>query len=121
MLPQSPQAVTYRAFIIHGSINLTAFELILLLEGWLAKDPTVVIQRVSMTIDKDCAVAISSLADEECLPRNNSTQPPIPQGGSQGTIGTIIAGTMVAGGALVILTGISILIIVHTAKKQKKR
>ena len=92
----------------------------MLLEGWLAKDPTVVIQRVFKTIDKDCAVAISSLADEECLPPNNSTQPPIPQGGLLATIGTI-AGTMVAGCALVTLTGISILIIVHTAKKQRKR
>ena len=86
----------------HGSINLTAIELIVLLEGWLAKDPTVVIHGVLMTIDKDCAVAISSLANEECLPRNSSTQPPFPQGGSLATIGTI-AGTVVAGGALVIL------------------
>ena len=90
----------------------------MLLEGWLAEDPTVVIQRVLMTIDKDCAVAIPSLVDEECLPQNNLTLPPIPQGES---ITGTIAGTMVAGGALVILIGISILITVCTAKKQRKR
>lgn len=117
--PQSSQAVTYRAFI-HGSINLTAFDLIVLLERWLVMDPTIVIQRVLMAVDKACTVAISSLADEECLPLNNSTLPPIQQGSLATIIGTI-SGTVVAGGALVLLTGISILAIVHIAKKQRNR
>ena len=117
--PQSPQAVTYRAFM-HGSINVTAFELILQLERWTAEEPSIVVQRVLMTVDKACVVTIPSFIDDECLLNNNSIQPPSKQPSE--SFATIIAGTTVAGGAVAaVIFGMSVLVIVHMCMVKQRR
>ena len=63
----SPQAVIYRA-ILHGTANATSTVLISHIKQWIAEKPTVTVQRVLLTIDGSCSVAISSLTDKEECP-----------------------------------------------------
>ena len=63
----SPQAVIYRA-ILHGTANATSTVLISHINEWIAEEPTVTVQRVLLTIDGSCSVAISSLTDKEECP-----------------------------------------------------
>lgn len=61
--------VTYRA-IIHGTASTTATELISQIEQWTAQGSIVTVQRVVLTVDGSCTVALSSFADDECQARN---------------------------------------------------
>lgn len=116
--PESPQAVTYRAFI-HGATHATSYELIMQVERWIAGEPSIVVHRVLMAVDKACVVAISSFVDEECLPRPTSPQSPIkPQ---NKPYGSVIAGAIVATTTALVTIGIGVLIIVCVVKSHQRQ
>lgn len=94
----SPHAVTYRAFI-HGTSNATAYELTVQIGWWTSKGQDVVVQRILLTLDKTCAVTLSSFNDEECLLSTTSTQISSIKSSSAIIVGTTI-------GAVVVFIGI---------------
>lgn len=67
--PASPEAVTYRA-TLHGTTNTTSAQLIPYIEQWTAEGAAITIQQVLLRVDGSCAVAVSSLLNDECQKRN---------------------------------------------------
>ena len=75
--PASPQAVTYRA-VLHGTANATSSQLISQIEQWTTEGGTITVQRVLMTIDGSCTVAISSITEKEECPSLEMESPSSP-------------------------------------------
>ena len=101
----SPQAVIYRA-ALRGTANATITELISHIEQWIVEEPTVTVQRVLLTIDGLCSVAISSLTDKAECP-SNSIQSQNPSS-FESNIEIIIGGLV----SLVVVTIIAAIVIV---------
>ena len=93
--------VTYRA-IIHGTASTTATELISQIEQWTAQGSIITVQRVVLTIDGSCTVALSSFADDECQARN------IDSSGLSSTATGVIGGVV----AMVILSLVLVFVII---------
>lgn len=66
--PSSPQAVTFRALLRHGSATLSSSELAIIscMEQWISNDITIPVQSILINVDSSCNVIISSLDEREC-------------------------------------------------------
>lgn len=115
--PASPQAVTYRA-TIHGTSSTNSSQLISYIEQWTATGANIIIQRILLEVDGSCTVAVVSLTDEECQPRNTNLAKLSNNRGS--SIGSIIGGVIVVMIVLIILTVVIILAISYARKHQTK-
>ena len=115
--PASPEAVTYRA-MLHGTTNTTSAQLISHIEQWTAKGAAITIQQVLLRVDGSCAVAVSSLVDDECQKRKVRSD-------SFGSNDMIIIGS-ISGGVLatVILVVVIVTAVITAAiyvRKNKQR
>lgn len=81
--------VSYLSCFHHKTVHNSAYELTVQTEGWIAKEQRLVVQWILLTIDKSCAVVLSSFDDEECL--QLKTSPPL----NKSHISAIVAGTIV--------------------------
>lgn len=55
--PASPQAAIYRA-ILHGTINTSSSDIILLVSQWITAGASIVVRQVQFRVDSNCAVTI---------------------------------------------------------------
>ena len=96
--PGSPQAVIYRA-ILHGTINISSSDIIILVSQWITAGASIVIRQVQFRVDSNCAVTIPSITfilecpEEEATTISSPMEPSniIIPGAVVGGIVTIIA------------------------------
>lgn len=69
---ESTDAVTYRAEI-QETDTANVFDLIKYIEDWTAGEVLIRIGGVFIEVDSSCRVAIESIEERECLPRNGSS------------------------------------------------
>lgn len=125
---QSPRTVTFRARII-GSQEITAHQLVELLEAWVASGATLAVQARLLNADKTCSVTIDSFSEQECQVGGTtvrgtsstvSTTTSSSRSGSQtGNIPTIIGAAVVII-IVIIVIFIVVLIIVIVYKKKRQ-
>lgn len=70
--PGSSDSVTYRGEI-HETETTNVNELIEHIQQWTDAGVTILVQRVFIRVDSSCRVAIDSINEEECIPRNKET------------------------------------------------
>ena len=140
--PESPLHMTYRARL-EGTSERGSDSLISLIEDWVRGGPGVIVTGVLMTVDSHCSVAISSLSEGECLPRDPppDTDTPIisdpspspelritdptaidqmgPIGSDDGGIATAIIGGVAIVIVLIIAITIAIVVIVFLVLKSR--
>ena len=100
--PASPHAVTYRA-ALHGTASANSAQLISHIEQWTAEGAAVTIQQVLLRVDGSCAVAVSSLVEEECQLRNTRSD--------LSSSNTIIVTGSITGGAALVTVIITVMIV----------
>ena len=113
--PASPEAVTYRA-VLHGTASATSSELISQIEQWTAEGAGIIVQQILLEVDGSCTVAVSSLTDEECQPRNTDSVK------SSSNTGGIIGGvlTVLILLVIVVITVVMVVSILFVKKHQTK-
>ena len=123
--PESPEAVTYRAFI-HATLQVSTTDLVGFLQEWVASGASVVFQAQLLSADKTCAVATPSLNENECGLGGGSDEtgePPSPSaagGLSAASIGTIV-GVVAVVLVLVMAIVATIVGVLRHRRKEKKR
>ena len=106
--PESPQYITYRARI-HGTMQVSASELITHLELWLVSGAIIPVMAQLLIIEPTCPVAISSMIEAECASGNGDT--------SSGFTSLFTAVTVVIS---VILLGLLVIIVVMVVLRRRK-
>ena len=123
----SPQAVTYRA-VLHGTANATSSQLISQIEQWIAEGAAITIQRILLSVDGSCAVAIPSFVyNEECSNQDSTvtqtlttlSQPSATSRQADSNLGAIIGGGTVV--VVVIVTVVAIVVVVIAVLVLKNR
>ena len=107
--PESPRYVTYRARL-EGTSETDSGSLISLIEDWVRGGASIMLTRVLITVDMDCAVAISSFNERECSSSTDETDT-----SSDPTIGAVI--TVV----IVLIIAITVAIVAIVALFLKNR
>ena len=107
--PESPTYVTYRARL-EGTSETDSGSLISLMEDWVRGGASIVVTRVLITVDTDCAVAISSFNEREC---SSSSQTDTSSDHTLAIIGGVVA--------VVIVLIIAITVVAIVALFMKKR
>ena len=104
---QSRTAVTFRAGVT-GSQQISSQQLINLLDEWVASGATLFVQAQLLSVDMNCAVAISSFSDPEC--RTDST-----------TTSTItVVGVVLGGVVLILVLSIATVAVVLLLRRSKR-
>ena len=75
---ETQDSVAYRAEL-HGNAGANSSSLITIIEQWVAEGVAISIQALFISVDRECTVAISSLAAPELCP-SSSTLPPVTTG-----------------------------------------
>ena len=124
--PQSTNAVTLRATLIDSTL-LTA------VQEWIQESGLLPIQGILIEVDRTCQVAISSLADTECIsePVVPTTSPPTsvpmatdamvtsPKLSSNESV--VVIGGLTAGIAIALIFAVAIIVIVVAVLVSKAR
>ena len=97
--PESPLFITYRARL-EGTSQTDSGYLISLIEEWVTTGPSFIVTGILMKVDSECAVAISSLSDGECIqtsPSSSEVSPDTPAiiGGVVATVIVITIGVVI--------------------------
>ena len=75
--PESPTYVTYRARL-EGTYETESGSLISLIDEWVSGGASIIVAGILMTVDSKCSVALRSLSEGQCLPKQPPTTNPIP-------------------------------------------
>ena len=75
---ETQDSVAYRAEL-HGNTGANSSSLITIIEQWVAEGAAISIQALFISVDRECSVAISSLAAPDLCP-SSSTLPPVTTG-----------------------------------------
>ena len=105
---ESPTFVTYRARL-EGTSETDSHSIISVIEEWVRGGPSFSVTGVSMTVDSECSVAISSLSDHECMKDSTATsQPQV----LSGIIGGVIAAVVIVV-VMVVVIAATVVVKVH--------
>lgn len=125
--PWSPNAVTFRA-LMAGSHQVAAPQLVIFMEQWITSSPFLIVQSMSLRVDGNCAVAIASLDEEECMPEGilystskPSSEPTSSTESSPAAVNSLVVGVGVSVAVIVVLivTIAATVVFVHIKRWKK--
>ena len=102
----SESVIVYRARL-EGTSQTDSSSLISLIEDWVNTGPSLIVTGILMKVDSECAVAISSLSDGECIQISTDSSPSSTS--SSQTSSAIIGGVVAT--VIVITVGVVIVIV----------